>query len=88
MSSEITFESDIVINKERITLRLHQYEEGLMLERELTEADGNTLTQSLPILSIESMRCFMDADVYRPQLLNAFMRIHSRVEASLSRYEP
>jgi hypothetical protein len=83
MAEQPAFESVVVINRETVTLRLHQQEGGLLLERELVEENGNKLTQLVPLCSPDTVRVFMEGECYRSQLAAAFEQITARADAAM-----
>jgi DNA-binding CsgD family transcriptional regulator len=76
--------SSVLINKERVTLHLEAHENGLVLERTLSEAGGAELTQVFPIATLEKLDEFIAADPYRDQLKQPYGRVHTRAREHLA----
>lgn len=85
--ADLVYEVDLIIGRERVALRLLVFDTLMLLERELTQADGATFTHSIWVDEITGLFNYVTADPYFMQLEWHYSVIQERVRQLLGRWE-
>jgi DNA-binding CsgD family transcriptional regulator len=63
------------VSKDKITLRLHRYNDDFVLKRETVQPDGTRVTQVFPVEDRRGLRGYIHADPYLHELDNCYRQI-------------
>ena len=75
----VVYEVEIAIGRERVSLRLLTLEALILLERELTQADGTSFTHSISVDSDTVVYDYITADPYFLQLERHYSAVQERI---------
>lgn len=79
------YEVEVVIGCERVVLRLVALDALMLLERQLTQADGSAFTHSIWVDSGATLSAYITADPYFMQLERHYNVIQEKVGLFLDR---